>query len=169
MEAMSEPVRMDFELILKKATRRAGPPMPGRDGSPYAARLMVYVSDLVRSYLEIEPTPSDLIDACEKSLVAFPYATRGSALENFYDIYAEAVLTEIQSVTKYEKCYGCEFVDSCGFKGHPSQKHHPCILLTEREQLWKCYYTAHRNAIPRVLTAFSEFLVNRPDIYLSFA
>ena len=168
--ATNEPARMDFELILKKATLRAGSPSPGRDGSPYVTRLLGHVNDLIRRYLEIEPTPNDLIDVCEKYLAAFPRAScEKYALGKFYDIYAEAVLTEIRTVTKYAECYGCEFVDSCGFVGHPSQKHHPCIILSERPQLWKCYYKAHASVITRVLAAFSEFLVDRPDIYLSFA
>ena len=56
--------------------------------------------------------------------------------------YADVVLADIKRRYRFTFCRGCNYVDSCGMKGHPSQTKHECLMTSDAEQLDLCFVVA---------------------------
>ena len=57
----------------------------------------------------------------------------------FIDVYVNLVLKKIFTELRYIHCAGCEFVDRCGLKGHPSQHRHTCLMNSYSENVEKFF------------------------------
>ena len=70
-------------------------------------------------------------------------------------MYALEILRQLKKVTK-AICQGCNFIDHLGFKGHPSQRRHYCVMWDIETSLRNCFIIAFMMAGRRKIAI--EFL-----------
>ena len=59
--------------------------------------------------------------------------------ELFIESFVEVVTRDANEAFSLSFCRGCEYVDSCGFKGHPSQTKHECLMTSRFVRLTRSH------------------------------
>ena len=162
---------MDFYAILKSSAGRINAPInyTGTGSPTFVDELMREIkTELVNYLYEVYPV-RQLYNACfAKIQNPVCYIDENDPSKMFLNMYTNGVLDEISRTTKYTICDGCSFTDDFGFKGHPSQRRHSCLMNDEWENLNQCYGLAHDVVALPVIDDFLVILKHRPDIYLCF-
>lgn len=113
--------------------------------------------------------PMDVYRVCRAKICDSEHSSDQAITGYTLLVEACAVLVqlEIDSKLKYEYCVGCNYVDSLGLKGHPSQRHHQCLMDTRIETLDRCFSAAtvkaQKRRIPR---EFLQLLKRHPAVYM---
>ena len=157
--------------MLKRAAVKAGSPKTTIEaGGFYAEKILGELSKELTAYVKSPPHHLySLYQACAQRIRNNNVVSKLSLPVNlFHTIYVDKVLKEVNTNTKYELCYGCRYTDQFGFEGHPSQKHHPCLLNGDDINLANCWQKAHKQVRAEIVRDFIEVLYERPDIYLAF-
>ena len=56
-----------------------------------------------------------------------------------HEIYSSRVAEDCREDFRTKHCLGCQFVDGCGIRGHPSQRRHECLMMDPVERLDICF------------------------------
>ena len=80
--------------------------------------------------------------------------------ETLYSIlietYSGRVAEDCREDFREKHCLGCQFVDSCGMTGHPSQRRHECLMIDPLQRLETSFPECFKNAKKAII--IREFL-----------
>ena len=91
--------------------------------------------------------------------------------ETLYSIlietYSGRVAEDCREDFREKHCLGCQFTDSCGIRGHGSQRRHECLMWSALDRLDACFTKCFKNmkkavVIDKFLDSLSSDLL-RPD------
>ena len=91
-------------------------------------------------FMEDHVAVDDVYQRCREIVSHGVYIRQCATL---YDVlmgnYVAEVLRDCAAEFRDKHCYGCGFVDSCGMRGHPSQRRHECLMSDPVDRLETCF------------------------------